>query len=261
VSASSVWQVGSWSDIKNRHGNGVQWSFDGGKTFVGANWNQNITARYGSFLDIQNGWIAGGEFPSSDSLTEGQRVHHFSQHLSFVDGIPKLRELPSKSEAPIEGYYSAGISSTNDGGSTWTTLYQNNGTKRHGFYFNGIAFTDESNGWVAGEGQDANSTYGFIWGTNDGGSTWEQQLYIESASIIQIRMVDASNGWACGGLNVGSGLMKGAFWKTSNGQNWTLDDSLLGNYQLNLGVIDIDTAYSVGINILSESSVSRYFPL
>jgi len=235
---------------------------DGGANFVGANWDQNTTARYGSFLDIKTGWISGGEFPTSSSDVSASRTFPFNQHISIFDGVPtfvrKLQKPPK-----VEGKFQAGISATTDGGLSWTTLYNNTGTKKYGFYFNGISFTDKLNGWVVGEGQQmgANTSYAFIWGTSDGGKTWQTQLELESASIIQIKMVDAQNGWACGGVDLDSGVPKGAFWRTSNGQNWTLDSTLLGNYQLNLGVRDFDTAWSVGINILSASSVSRYLPL
>jgi len=262
VSQSEVWQVGTWAELGNLKGNGVQWSFDGGITFVGANWDQNTTARYGSFLDSKTGWISGGEFPTSNSDDLASTTFHFNQHLSILDGAPTLVRK-SKKPPKVEGKYRAGISMTTDGGYSWTELYNNTGTKTYGFYFNGISFTDKLNGWVVGEGQqkDANTSYSFIWGTKDGGQTWQTQLEIEDASITQIKMVDAQNGWACGGVDLESGVMRGAFWRTSNGQNWTIDSTILGSYQLNLGVKDFDTAWSVGIDILGASSVSRYLPL
>jgi len=261
TSATDVWQVGTWSELSNLHGNGVQFSSDGGDTFTGFDWNQgNITARYDSFLDDQTGWISGGEFPSSDNDAVDASFHHFNQHLAIANGRSMFKS-PSNSQkkSKEEGYYAATLASTTDGGNTWTTLFNNTGTKREGFYFNGISFINTTHGWVVGEGSYQNQTsYAFIWGTTDGGQTWEEQLLVVGGSFIQIRMTTDLSGWAVGGENVGAIDMKGTYWKTTDGQTWTLDSAILETYNLNIDVLDATAAYAVGISLEGLAFVSSY---
>jgi len=255
TSASDVWQVGTWSKLGQLHGNGVEFSSDGGNTFTGVNWNSNYSARYGSFLDSNVGWISGGNFPTSNE--EGDIVHDFNHHLTFADGLPVFR-THAFAKTPADPF-AAVLAGTTDGGKTWTTYVNYVGTGKEGYYFNGISFINTTHGWVVGEGNYKNgSSFAFIAGTTNGGQNWTEQLYVDGGSIIQIRVFEDLTGWACGGENVGAIDMKGSFWKTTDGQTWTLDSTILENYQLNLGAIDVNTAYSVGIGLEGASSVSRY---
>jgi photosystem II stability/assembly factor-like uncharacterized protein len=259
ITSTEVWQVGTWSNVKKAgitNGDGVMLSQNSGDTFTGYDWNQESLARYGSFIDNSNGWIAGGQFPESNDTKI-----HLSQHLSLTeDGLLEIHEVKRPGPMALNNTFAAVIASTTNGGQSWTTLYKNEGTETDGFYFNGLTFISATQGWVSGEGFNSTTgeSYAFIWATTDGGKTWTQQLFVEDGSIIQIRMISDTYGWACGGASTGGRSMKGDFWVTTDGQTWTLGGSIKDSYQLNLDVVDETTSYSVGATILGVCSVYKY---
>jgi len=255
TSATDAWQVGTWGKVGDLKGDGVLMSSDGGNTFKPHDWDQISYARYGSFVDSETGFVAGGQFPSNN---DSQR--HLTQHLSIDGGILDVHPVKHH-EGAVNDTYAAVIAYTKTGGKTWSELYSNKGTAKTGFYFNGINFVSATQGWVVGEGINAtnDTPYSFIWGTTDAGSTWTQQFYAEHTSLIQITMLSPTFGWACGGQYVGSLKdMKGTFYVTTDGKTWTESGAIRDTYQLNIDVVDQNTAYSVGLTILGVCSVYKY---
>jgi len=196
ITATEVWQVGTWANVKKApgitDGNGVMLSQNSGDTFTGYNWDQVSLARYGSFIDASTGWIAGGQFPESNDTQM-----HLSQHLSLrEDGSLDIHEAKRPGPMAYNNTFAAVIASTQNGGQSWTTLYKNMGTEDDGFYFNGVSFISATQGWVVGEGYNSSTeqSYAFIWATTNGGKTWDQQLFVDDGSIIQIRMISDTYG-------------------------------------------------------------------
>ncbi|MDA3911390.1 MAG: YCF48-related protein [Bacteroidales bacterium] len=132
--------------------------------------------------------------------------------------------------------HNSGVCKTTDRGVNWESLNFDS-TLLYGLGLMSICFIDESTGWVAGG-------YKYIFKTNDGGETWEEQLSGENSSdipnlIISIEFKDANHGF-CGG-NFGKWL------KTNDGgENWTVchvSDNLVRGIEFNnLGVMFIDEA-------------------
>jgi photosystem II stability/assembly factor-like uncharacterized protein len=80
------------------------------------------------------------------------------------------------------------IIGTINGGVTWTTLQQANQI------FRGISMVDQNIGFVVG----GHWGHGVIMTTNDGGSTWTQEI-IDSLGVLRsVSLVDAFNGWIVG---------------------------------------------------------------
>jgi photosystem II stability/assembly factor-like uncharacterized protein len=109
------------------------------------------------------------------------------KHMSFVD----------EREGWAVGTFK-GVRHTTDGGLTWSAA-------RFGppLGSNDICFVDSQHGWIVGQGNnswDWMTNCGYIWATDDGGATWQQQLYQEGArtGLTAVWFSDTQNGWATG---------------------------------------------------------------
>jgi len=264
VSDEFLFQIGQWGGVsKGDDGDGLQISTDGGVTFTSYSWNQTYPARYGSFINANTGWISGGNFPSNESTTD---VYKFNQHLSIDKRTgeyrlhPPFRGFNSGAYNYSTGTWGAVLAVTNDGGNSFTTLYQNNGNAEYGFYFNSVQFVDANNGWVVGEGVD-NTTgegYSFIWGTTDGGKNWETQLTLLGGSLTEVSMSSSTFGWAVGGINIGELSMQGVYYQTTDGSTWTLAGEVKRTYQLAVSTVDENNAYSAGLDLEDLCGVYAY---
>lgn len=86
-----------------------------------------------------------------------------------------------------------------------------------------LAFTDDLTGWAVGDG-------GAIVHTRDGGQTWEKQTSPTDMNLVDVRMVDASTGFALGQVRGGMpDEHKSAVLRTADGgKSWSVAANLVG---------------------------------
>ena len=85
--------------------------------------------------------------------------------------------------------YEGVIARTLDGGKNWKQLF-NSTASGYNCYFNGIHFTDDSNGWVAAHYYNSTSGHSgsYIFFTKDGGSSWSVQLQEDDLHLFRVRV-------------------------------------------------------------------------
>jgi photosystem II stability/assembly factor-like uncharacterized protein len=126
------------------------------------------------------------------------------------------------------------IYKTQDGGQTWSNIFQLVGSDYDNIRF---FFTDEEQGFALGLG-------GKIWHTNNGGSTWEEQQYGDASEIGRdIFFPNASTGYIAshaGDFNLGR-----IYRSTNGGQTWELDLEVDSTFFDNLYFADEENGFAV----------------
>jgi photosystem II stability/assembly factor-like uncharacterized protein len=235
VDAEHMFMIGVWEKISH-YGYGVAASSDGGHTFTYYDWGIDTAARYGSFVSPTVGYVS------------GKGANRISQHVR----VPGRALKHDPREGLTYDGYRGTIARTSDGGQTWEVLYDDYDR----FYFNGIDFVDEQNGWAVAEG-DAGA---WILHTADGGLTWDEQHFEDGGSLLQIRMIDANEGWAVGAY-IGVSYKALFLHTTDGGATWTPVDTGLGKYYIfNLDFADKDHGFAVALNPGGAGSVLKFAP-
>jgi photosystem II stability/assembly factor-like uncharacterized protein len=154
------------------------------------------------FFNENIGWVVGGgggAFFSDNRIILHTTDGGINWLLQLSDSLPRLRDVCFLNnnigwavggargiDMGIDGI----IIGTTDGGMTWTTLLQVN------HIFHSISMVDQNIGFVVGSHWD--SGMGVIMTTNDGCSTWTQEI-IDSIGVLRsVSFVDAFNGWIVG---------------------------------------------------------------
>jgi photosystem II stability/assembly factor-like uncharacterized protein len=116
---------------------------------------------------------------------------------------------------------------TSDGGETWTK--QPVGTDLN---FKSLSFSDESNGWILANEVihtswlgEPNGWQARIWHTEDGGNSWNEQLFPDDIGLIhRIYFIDSLKGWAVGIRNDSIAYLVNtycaAYYTGDGGQTW-----------------------------------------
>jgi photosystem II stability/assembly factor-like uncharacterized protein len=248
--SSSTGLIAGWawsnSDIRR--------TTDGGSTWQGIDlgnaWPKDI-----SFIDMNNGWIAGitaslisvttDEWGSVSISTTGRH----STIWKTSDGGATWNEnvlsisnwLYSIDFSDANTGWAVGdnglIIKTTNGGTSWTT--QSSGTTN---YLYEVDFIDLQKGWAVGQS-------GTIIRTTDGGTTWTSQSSGTTYSLSGVCFTDALNGWVVGT----SGLI---LHTVDGGQTWAQQTSNTGTSLNALCFIDSLTGWIAGSSgtILKTSS-------
>jgi len=224
--------------------NGVAITADKGVTWKNYNCSTDILTRYGSFPSNTTWYISAGEWPGATLETQ-KEAHQLTQRIRLrrgksmevtsIDSVDESIKGPDRKLLQVPAYYAA-ISKTADGGKTWKTVYEDTGN----FYFNGIDCPDTQNCWVVGESESDSLTPGVrILHTGDGGATWQTQLYVNDStySLMDVAFVNATEGWACGGILTQRNFA-GEFWHTSDGgKTWKNESVVQGVYGTTLSFV------------------------
>ena len=106
--------------------------------------------------------------------------------------------------------------------------------------YNGVAFINSTEGWVAGVSALDMDSPGYIGHTTDGGSTWEKAEVTVAQMLTDIYFVDDKHGWAVGqqGLIVGT---------TDGGKRWDIQTSKVGNWLKGVHFVSPEVGYAVGM--------------
>lgn len=171
----------------------------------GASWQQANTAVYGGYLysvewtGVGNTLMVGATCNESASFLRAEDGWNFS--IVNVDACYVQWEI----SCPGAGLcYSTGKAfyKSTDNGRNWPRVASTGGVQ----YYS-IDCTSTSTCWTVGR-------YGNIRVTRDGGNSWQSQSGAASTStLIRVRMLDATHGYAVGD--------PGAIYRTDDGQTWT----------------------------------------
>ncbi len=230
INGQDMVMIGWWFAPRDT-GYGIAMSHDGGMSYEYFPWPYETATRYGSFLTPERGYVTGGEWPDDDSSRiMGNGDHAINQWMAVAG------ENPERADANYPGYQGV-IAKTEDGGETWELLFQDFDR----FYFNGIHFLDEMNGWAVAEGDEG----AWIFHTADGGETWEEQHFEPSGSLMQIHMINDRVGWAGGAMIEGAGFSTLLLKTTDGGRTWTKYNMRDRYYIFNLDFYDENRGWAV----------------
>jgi len=229
--------AGEFTNSQGKQFNGLTATFNGGASWQ--DYDTGITqtwCRYGAF-PTQYTWYITSAFWPGLLLEDKAAYKVLSEKIRISKATGKLEvrseELKGAQRALLQSSgYMGQIAKTTDGGKTWAIVYTTNS-----FYFNDIYCTDGNNCWAVGEGPGV-----YIMNTNDGGVTWNQQMNIANSeySLMDIAMINATEGWAVGGLLDRS--ITGEFFHTSDGKNWASTGTLADEYASALSFVPAKNA-------------------
>ncbi len=207
---------------------------DGGTTWIPQTSVGYMSTLYGvSFVDENNGWIAGDYVQTIQHTTDGGATWH----LQVYNLYPHLRAISfiSTNFGVAVGYVGA-ILGTNDGGSNWKNQVQ--GTQN---VLGPVVFTSPNVGYVGG-------TYGLIEKTTDGGLTWiEQNSGISQKMFYGMYFVNENVGTA---VSAGGDIVR----TTNGGSNWNIQTSGTTDFLYGVAFTDINHGFvSGGASFLSTT--------
>jgi len=245
---------------------GVLISSDNGKTFKNIPFtgtDANHPGRYGAFPSATTWYVSTGQWPESmaqddessvlvKALSEKLEVR---QNKDTKEYFTKVHTEFRGNANNATGYYGS-IIKTTDGGKTWDTVYQQDGT----FYFNGIDCSTEDHCIAVAEGHNVQPAGAYAFVTQDGGKTWNNTLSDMGGSLMGSRMVSDTEGWITGSNNGKSANgVQGTFWHTTDGGlSWDLD-TIPGLAGISIDCTDSTHCFAGAVNaILQQGTVASY---
>jgi hypothetical protein len=248
-----------WTGAWGTH-NGMIASSDGGATADGEyDWGVDGTQQpYETAAPSDDVWYsAGGIFPTtppSMKLAPGVKAIAKSPYVTILVDAGVLWHTHAEVRTAQVGNdtgYAASITKTTDGGKTFTTVFSDSTT---GFYFLGIACTDENTCSAVAEGKDIGS---FIQQTTDGGVTWTTTWTGPlGTALAGITMLDANNGWACGLSSAGASLL---LVTADGGNTWTDSGAAFkGTFPQSIAFNSDSTAFATAITQAQIAVLLQY---
>lgn len=166
---------------------------------------------------------------------------------------------PTPAQVQDAGEYSATITSTTNGGRTWTVLFQEQGA----FEFNSIdcSATDSTHCCAAGNGFSSPSPASTEPGarihcTTDGGKTWPRTFWApegggpnnqQPVTISQVKFLDDQHIWAVGGFLVQGG---GAVfvYSADGGQTWVYQATTVSGIAYGFDMVSTTVGFATVLN-------------
>jgi hypothetical protein len=226
---------------------GIGVSLSGGKDFTvhetGAFSETDAYPRYAALPSDTTWYIACGTWSSSMSGRGRQLTDRI-----FLDEETNMYSIRNESYASAQGLtksnnrYAGEILKTVDGGETFTSVHSTVGS----IYFNGIDCASEDVCMVTAEGNNDQNDTGSIWGTKNGGETWE--LLMEDpeggsgVGLFQVRMLSELEAWAVGG-NLGIPFEARFFHTTDGGVTWEVE-KVPQVYATELTMVNTEVGYA-----------------
>ncbi len=140
------------------------------------------------FVDRQNGWAVGGSSEAWDmgiilKTIDGGNIWQVVIPEAAVTGMAVFftDTLCGYAVGSNPPFFMSVIMSTKDGGNTWNTQYISDITG--GSWINDVVFINDSTGWCVGD-------YGYIWYTDNAGSSWQRVHSGTHADLNRIVFVD-----------------------------------------------------------------------
>jgi photosystem II stability/assembly factor-like uncharacterized protein len=175
----------------------VRFTSNGGATWSSHNPGTTAYLETGFFLNPNEGWVAGGYGGSNSYIghTTDGGVSWTSQPPAANNHFYASFFLNSRQGwlGAVSGY----VQGTRDSGNTWQMLSQ----VSHDFV-NSILMTDSLDGWLVAsdQGNTAAPGYGYIYRTNDGGTSWQLEWTAPwpNGNLSAIASRAGKEPWVCG---------------------------------------------------------------
>ncbi|PLX13221.1 MAG: hypothetical protein C0598_04165 [Marinilabiliales bacterium] len=197
------------------------------------------------FLDENIGWAVGGDGGSYPSFISQREILHTTDGgLTWSHQLNQSHESPLKSVhfSSMDNGYAVGESGTilhtTDGGQTWAQSIS-----EQSYHMYDVFTTNSNTAYVIGYYLGLPHVPA-IFNTKDGGQTWNSQTFSEDISLSSIHFSDEMNGWAAGGQNGSSALLK----TDNGGESWEYDYPNSGDYLVNVFCFDNAMGWAVGAN-------------
>lgn len=207
-------------------------------TDAGATWTyfdtgldgQTYMARYGAFPSDNTWYVSHGSWIDIDPSMKKEKDNKFHRMTNTSNWEINMRAQVHKFEnnqVKIQfnknvkefEYNFGAISKTEDGGKTWTKLYDSQGK----YYMNQISCSTTEICTVAAE----SSEEAIAFRTEDGGKTWNKVFTAPSSrsdvSLIGCKMLSDDEIWLTGG-NFQQGVVGWYFHSTDAGKSWKQTD-------------------------------------
>jgi photosystem II stability/assembly factor-like uncharacterized protein len=163
-------------------GRGIWKSTDGGvhwtKLYTFTTDSTGYKALY--FLDEQRGWVVrkDGLYATSNGGVNWNKIT--TTGLYFSNGGNVFFRTSTTGFITDDVFFGR----TNNGGASWEKNVIGTST------YHDIHFVTDNIGYLT-DGQR-------IYKTTDGGITWKTEVFLASASLLEVHFTDANHGWACG---------------------------------------------------------------
>ena len=200
-----------------------------------------------SFVDSQNGWVAGSNGLQTPTYLDSAVVLRTNNGgLNwFVQAKLDMYNLKDvffvdQNTGFIVGWEGGGgnLFRTTDGGETWsdTTLPTNGIIQR-------VHLTDQNTGWILTSSCGSLLCWSQIYKTTDGGNFWQTQMDSLGPSLSDISFTDSQNGIAVGNT---SPYFTGVIYKTTDGgETW------LNNFGPPFGEFDFVDAFHISNSVIA----------
>jgi photosystem II stability/assembly factor-like uncharacterized protein len=256
------------------------WNFNYGKPYSivlrtedgGEHWEKAELPRFDallhiSFVDLENGWLAGSASKDGDTYWEsrGLVVH-------TTDGGNSWEFYENSGSSTSVGFYypviaitfvdaregwatdSTDVYHTTNGGESWELQYKKMYDPHHVYGFRDLHFLDNLTGWASGrrDGQSGHMTG--ILHTTDGGQTWNES-FVEGSSLARTHFFNSTTGIGVGAAvppgHSGDwrleGLRDGVIMLTTDaGQTWNEIFRLRGKDLYDVFFTSSDNGWAVG---------------
>ena len=197
-------------------GGGVAVSTNGGisfKHFAASSLDEAHPARYGAYPSDSTWYVTAGAWPSNAHIFEERFGSKSKLHKQLSEMVQVREDLETRKlfTVTLTGEdlaggkygnvteYTGAIAKTNDGGKTWTNVFEHDGD----YYFNGIHCASETHCIAVAEAHnlpDPNANGAHIFTTTDGKTWTETQTDLgRGVSLMGARFVSDTEGWAAGG--------------------------------------------------------------
>ena len=238
---STVFAYGLWMEWLKDY-QGVIISDDGGESWSKQDWGgTDRWALWGWFLDRQHGWLAGGTYPVEESGSIMNLKHPY-----YFTGDESQRIEP----------FRATVRRTDDGGETFTTVFE-----EEGFSVNHVYFLNRNEGWIACFWDDGIDYKSKIFHTTDAGDTWEEQAIpcADYATMSDIHFFNSREGWAVGfksgWLTIDSVILH----TTDGGETWVEDPWSANIGPLHMVWLNESEGWFTGANDFQYSRIAHYY--
>lgn len=238
---------------------GIAVSLSGGEDFTvyqTAKFTQTSAWPRYAALPSDNVWyVACGTWSASKSgrqlsdrifLDEANALSFRNESVASAQGLDKSNNG-----------YAGEILKTTDGGATFMSVYTTEGS----IYFNGIDCASEDVCMVTAEGNTAGNDSGTVWGTTDGGESWELLFQDPEGGpgvgLFQVRMLSEQEAWAAGG-NLGVPGFEARFFHTTDGGSTWEVEKIPQVYANEFSMASSEVGYATAFTIDSQSSLLAY---
>jgi hypothetical protein len=206
--------------------------------------------RYGAFPSENVWYVSCGTWAASKAKRDGEI--ELSKLIS-VNEKTKQFSFRNETLAPASTY-AGEILKTTDGGATFTSVHTILGSD----YFNGIHCATEDVCMVVAEGSSGS---GSVWGTKNGGESWERLLQDPEAGpgvgLFDVKMLSESEAWAVGGNLAYAGFEARMWHTTDGGATWEVE-KVPRVYASYISMPSSTVGYATAMTIDSASSLLAY---